>query len=241
MGKYSLIFIDIWEKYFPNFLLLFYNFMHLKQLLTFSFFLRLVQMLVLSNKEGWEEANSENLTRRQFLSNPSTRLLLWSEGKNDFEFLDPGFPFKFKCSITLSEVFKYHSKFKSAMLFVGERKIRSTEKINYEPFLILFLPPGLALPVWQMVNFFISPLNLRLEVNEFPQVVAVHILGVRGPHLDLGDWDQDLEIRMMITSNIQLFNNRCRYLIPDDLNLSCWWLAWASLGRKNKLSLKWLI
>ena len=94
-------------------------------------------MLVLSNKEGWE-ADSENLTRRQFLPNPSTRLLLWSAGENDLEFLDPGFPFK--CSITLSEVFKYHSKFKSAMLFVGEGKIRSTEKINYEPLLILLIP-----------------------------------------------------------------------------------------------------
>ena len=197
MGKYSLKFIDIWEKYFPNFLLLFYNFMHLKQLLTFPFFPRLVQMLVLSNKEGWE-ADSENLTRRHFLPNPSTRLLLWSAGKNDLEFLDPGFPFKFKCSITLSEVFKYHSEFKSAMLFVGEGKIRSTEKINHQPFLILFLP-GLVLPVWQMIDFFISPLNLRFEVDEFPQVVAVHILGVRGPHLDLSDGDQDLESWMMTT------------------------------------------
>ena len=49
------------------------------------------------------------------------------------------FPFKFKCSITLSKVFKYHSEFKSEMLFVGEGKIRSTEKINHEPFLILLL------------------------------------------------------------------------------------------------------
>lgn len=45
-----------------------------------------------------------------------------------------------------------------------------------------------------MIDFFISALNLGFEMYELPQVVAVHILGVGGSHLDLRHGDQDLKV-----------------------------------------------
>ena len=59
--------------------------------------------------------------------------------------------------------------------------------------------PNFVLPVGQVVDLFVSSLELVLQVDQLPEVVRVDVLDAAGPDLDLGDRDQDL--------------------IPDDLNL----------------------
>ena len=36
-----------------------------------------------------------------------------------------------------------------------------------------------------MVDFFISSLNLRLKMDQLPQIVTIHIFGGGGSHLNL--------------------------------------------------------
>ena len=52
----------------------------------------------------------------------------------------------------------------------------------------------ISLPIWQMVDFFISSLDLWLEMNQFPQVVTINIFWIWGPHLYFCHRDQDLQV-----------------------------------------------
>lgn len=85
------------------------------------------------------------------------------------------------------------------MLFVGAGE----NKINRKDKLWAIFNPS-PVPVWQMIDFFISPLNLRFEMDELPQVVAVHIFWIRCPHLNLCHRDQDLEKLMMSENKYHL-------------------------------------
>ena len=56
-------------------------------------------------------------------------------------------------------------------------------------------------PIGEMINLFVSSLELILQVDQLPQVVRVHVLDAARADLNLGDGDQDL--------------------VPDDLHLGC--------------------
>ena len=108
----------------------------------------------------------------------------------------------------------FHIQVRDVVCWWG--KIRSTEKINYEPFLILSF-----VPVWQMIDFFISALNLGFEMYELPQVVAVHILGVGGSHLNLRHGDQDLQENADCCSKVHVVFLPDIVLSQPQLQMTC--------------------
>ena len=57
-----------------------------------------------------------------------------------------------------------------------------------------------------MVDFFISSLNLRFEMDQLPQIVTVHVPGSGGLHLHLRHRDQDLAGEHCKSSDRIVFN-----------------------------------
>ena len=100
-----------------------------------------------------------------------------------------------------------------------------------------------------MIDFFISSLDLWLEMNQFPQVVTVDIFRIWSPHLDFCHRDQNLRVRikaLWTCPSRKIFCIISLYLISNNLNLCCRRLTWASLKQQklwrnhfNQENLQW--